>query len=384
MDFLDQIHALGAKVARLQEHIKTEQASKQAFVIPFIQVLGYDVFDPAEVVPEYIADVGIKKGEKIDYAIMQDGHPIILVECKWAGGNLKEAYGNQLYRYFSVTKARIAILTNGLLYKFYTDLDEPNKMDSKPFLEFNLLDIQEPAVSELQKITKTGFNLEGVLSAAVELKYVNEVKQLFEQQLAQPDEELIRFFAGRLVQGTRFTAAVKEQYGALVKRALNQFITDKISNRLKSALNSESISASILVQEVAMTADIQVDEEDKSEIVTTPEEIEGFTIIRALVRDVIPVARVTARDAKSYFAVIIDNNNRRPLARLYFNRAQKYLGVFDANKVETKIKLSGLDDLYNHAEPLRAMAATYTKQKVEAEPADAKEPVLAGVEIQNG
>jgi len=133
MDFKDQIKQLGERVIRLKDQIQTEEATKNAFIMPFIQALGYDVFNPLEVVPEFTADIGIKKGEKVDYAIMKEGQPIILIECKWWGDNL-DVHNSQLFRYFHTTKSKFGLLTNGIQFRFYTDLMETNKMDEKPFL----------------------------------------------------------------------------------------------------------------------------------------------------------------------------------------------------------------------------------------------------------
>lgn len=127
--------------------------------MPFINLLGYDVFNPTEVVPEFTADVGTKQGEKVDYAIFKDDEVIMLIECKKYGADLSEVHTSQLYRYFSVAHARIAVLTDGVLYRFYTDLEESNIMDTKPFLEFNMLDVQPPLVSELKRFTKPAFDL---------------------------------------------------------------------------------------------------------------------------------------------------------------------------------------------------------------------------------
>lgn len=132
MDFKDQIIQLAARVEKMKDQIKTEEATKNALVMPFIQILGYDVFDPFEVNPEFIADLGIKKGEKVDYAIMKDGEPII-VECKHHLEKL-DPHNSQLFRYFHVCKAKFGLLTNGLVYRFYTDLNDANKMDEKAIL----------------------------------------------------------------------------------------------------------------------------------------------------------------------------------------------------------------------------------------------------------
>ena len=144
MEFAERLAALALKVKNQREAIQTEEATKNAFIMPFIStILGYDVFNPLEVVPEFTADVGVKKGEKIDYAIMRDGEVQILIECKKSTEALRIEHASQLYRYFAVTNARIAVLTNGESYHFYTDLDAPNRMDDKPFLVLDLSDIDE-------------------------------------------------------------------------------------------------------------------------------------------------------------------------------------------------------------------------------------------------
>lgn len=139
MEIGSALASLAKKIERNSKIIETEEATKNAFVMPFLNnVLGYDVFDPSEVIPEFTADTGTKKGEKVDYAIIKDGEVQVLIECKKLGEPLSLKHASQLYRYFSVTNARIAILTNGVIYQFFTDLDAPNKMDEKPFLELDL------------------------------------------------------------------------------------------------------------------------------------------------------------------------------------------------------------------------------------------------------
>ena len=178
MDFIEKLQALSAKIPRLCEHLQTEEATKNALVMPFIGVLGYDIFDPTEVVPEFIADVGIKKGEKVDYAIKKDGKIIMLIECKHCGGDLSISHASQLFRYFAVTEARIAVLTNGIVYRFFTDLEAPNKMDETPFLEVNMLELSEATVNELKKLTKPSFNIDELMTTAGDSKYTREIKRL--------------------------------------------------------------------------------------------------------------------------------------------------------------------------------------------------------------
>ena len=136
MDLIDTLTALSNRIPKVLKTIQTEEATKNALIMPFIQALGYNVFDPFEVAPEYTADVGTKKNEKVDYVIMREDRPCILIECKSSSTNLNINHASQLFRYFGVTEARFAILTNGIDYKFFTDIEAPNKMDERPFSNF--------------------------------------------------------------------------------------------------------------------------------------------------------------------------------------------------------------------------------------------------------
>jgi hypothetical protein len=191
MDFKDEIKQLGERIAKLKMQIQTEEATKNAFIMPFIKALGYDVFNPMEVVPEFVADIGIKKGEKIDYAIFKDDKPTILIECKHWEQNLN-LHDGQLLRYFHVSKAKFGLLTNGIEYRFYSDLVEPNKMDEKPFLEFKIADIKDSQIEELKKFHKSYFDIDSIVNTASELKYTNELKQLLHKELNTPSAEFVK------------------------------------------------------------------------------------------------------------------------------------------------------------------------------------------------
>jgi hypothetical protein len=356
MEFDERVAALATKVRNQRGAIQTEEAAKNAFVMPFISmILGYDVFDPLEVIPEFTADVGIKKGEKIDYAIMRDGEVEILIECKQPSTSLKLEHASQLYRYFSVTNARIAVLTNGQIYNFYTDLDAPNKMDSKPFLVLDLEDIDDGLLPKLRKLTKDVFDLESIINAAEELKYLGQIKRAMAAEFKEPGDEWVRFFITKVYEGSR-TQKVREQFTALVMKASSQFIRDEVNERLKSALNSglprqlTEASSEMLDSEVVALSDVDRD----TEVETTLEEITGYQIVKAIACSEVKPQRIVGRDAKSYFAILLDDNNRRPIARLHFNgKARKYLGTFDANKTETRHLIDSLDEIYLHADAIR-------------------------------
>jgi predicted type IV restriction endonuclease len=351
MDFVAQLQNLSTKTEKLCSLLQTEEATKNALVMPFINLLGYDIFDPTEVIPEYVADVGIKKGEKVDYAIVKDGKIIMLFEVKHCGGDLSIKHASQLFRYFAVTPARIAVLTNGLTYRFFTDLEAANKMDEKPFFEFDITDLNEVVITELKKLTKENFNIDEIVATAGELKYARQIKKLLGQQMENPSDEIVKFFASKVYDGT-LTPARKEYFTTITKRAFNQFISEKINDRLKSVMAGEPVQ-----QESAPEAPTREDL-----IKTTEEELEGYYIVKSLLRDLVDPQRIIHRDTQSYMGILLDDNNRKPLARLYFNSSNKRLGIFDEQRNEEKVAIENLNDIYKYGDQLRRVFAFYEKE----------------------
>jgi hypothetical protein len=360
MDIAERAQALALKIRKHKADIQTEEATKNAFVMPFIStVLGYDVFNPSEVIPEFTADVGLKKGEKIDYAIVHDGVVQVLVEAKKINDPLTLENGSQLFRYFAATKARIAILTNGQTYQFYTDLDAPNLMDSKPYMVLDFVDIDPTLLPELAKLAKGSFDLDSVISAATELKYVGQLKRELAGQFKQPAPEWVKFLTGRVYDGF-FTQKVREQFTPLVEKAARQFLNDQVNDRLTTALQGSEYPPVPTDEHITATPPEETPTiESVSDLVTTEQELDGFRVVQAIVCADVPAARVAPRDTKTYFGVLLDDNNRKPIARLWFNRSKKYLGVFDENKVETRIPIDQVEDIYQYADHLRTTVARY-------------------------
>ena len=374
MDFIDKIRELAARIPKQLEHIQTEEATKNALIMPFISALGYNVFDPTEVTPELNADIGLKKGEKVDYAILREGKPIVLFECKHHAADLGKVHASQLYRYFSVTEARFGVLTNGLVYWFYTDLEAANKMDARPFFEFSMLDVREAAVEELKKFTKSAFDLANILTTASELKYTREIKRILVEQMQEPSDEFVKFFAAQVYSG-RMTQATREQFAQLTKQAFKQVVNDQINERLKTALASDSLGAAPPETSQALAipatngsaAPPLAPEQVPGGIVTTDDEREAFHIVRAILREQVSVKRIVLRDVQSYCGILLDDNNRKPICRLHFNAGQKYLGLFDGQKEpgkEERIAITHIDDLYRYADRLKQTVGRYEQKPV--------------------
>lgn len=345
---LDQtISELSDRVRSHSSTMITEEAVKTAVVLPFLNALGYEVFNPAEVIPEFTADAVGKKGEKVDYAICIDGNVRILIECKPITCILEKAHLAQLFRYFTVTSAKFAILTNGRSFHFHTDLDEPNKLDARPFLTFDLSDVQPHLLAELKKFAKADFDVNAILATAERLKYTSALKGEINKLIENPSEDFVRMISVGIYEG-RFTATVKEQFTALVRSAFREIIRDSVKSRLSSALADTELAVEPLP------------DDDEEEVVTTDEEREGYMIVKAIVREFIRPQRVVMRDARSYCAVLVDNNNRKPLTRLHFNRARKYLSLFDGEN-EDRVPIDSLDQIYDYTERLRTTAKRYSE-----------------------
>ncbi|WP_202702587.1 type I restriction endonuclease [Flavobacterium sp. UGB4466] len=343
-----QLKSLADKITQLKSKIETEESTKHAFVLPFIHALGYDAFNPLEVVPEFTADLGLKKGEKVDYAIFQNGEPIIIVECKSWKENLT-VHNSQLFRYFHVTKTRFALLTNGINYQFFTDLDDQNKMDEKPFLEFDITNLKENTISEISKFHKSSFNVDNIISNASSLKYIKEIKKQINAELENPSNDFTKLFASKVYTG-RLTEKVMDEFKDLVQKSISQYINERINDRLNAALTKETIK-----QQEEQAAPL----EEESKIYTSEEELEGYRIIVAILRQKLPTSRIVYRDTQSYFGILLDDNNRKPLCRLHLNGGKKYISLFNDNKNETKTVIASIDDIYQFGKELLDTVGLY-------------------------
>lgn len=347
-NFGELVDGLTARSKMAERQALTEEATKTAVVMPFLQALGFDVFNLDEVVPEFIADVGVKKGEKVDFALKIDSKIAMLVEVKPISSKLGDTQFSQLFRYFHVTEARLAILTNGREAWFFSDTDEPNKMDKKPFFTFDFQKHDMAQVDELARFHKDQFAIDAIIEAASNLKYTSAAANYLKRQMNDPDDEFVRL-VGRNIHDGSITKSVAEQLKPAVQAALDELVRDRIQDRLSITFRSETPAA-------APVSEAGTDDE----IVTTDEEREGFMIVRAIAAKLVSVDRITLRDAKSYCAILMDNNNRRPICRLYFNSATtKTIGLFDPEKNETKQKIESLSDIYRNAEAIEDAIKAY-------------------------
>ena len=304
----EQLKNLGKRVHTLKDNINTEEATKTSLILPFFQILGYDIFNPLEFIPEFTADFGIKKGEKVDYAIKISDNPVILIEAKLT------KHDSQLFRYFGTTTSKFGILTNGQEYKFYTDLDEPNKMDTTPFLTIDITKIKDVQIAEVAKFHKDNFDVDKITSSASELKYLNSLKNHLSKQLTEPDESFVKYIVGEIYEGTK-TKNTLEKFGAIVKKGFSQFISERVNEKLSAALNT---NVDTKISSTPDTEEVKDEVSNKdSEIVTTSEELEAYTTTKIVLKDVVDPSRIFYRDNRSYFNVLLDDNIRKWIMRIY-------------------------------------------------------------------
>ena len=329
-----------------------------ALVVPFLHLLGYDPNDPRVVIPEYCADFGEKRACKVDFAIKRGGDIVIIVEAKKVGDTLDGSRESQLQQYFSsILPVKIAVLTNGVVYKFYTDLDHLNVMDKKPFMTFDFSAMDEALIPELKKLCNECFDLNTALSAAQELKYIGQLKKLVAEEMRSPSDDLVRLFAKQVHAGALWKNVLEDFRGRL-KLAFENHLNEVLNSRLQNAMQPNTYPGEITED----TSDLGQYPESGSDnrIVTTEEEKDGFLIVKAIMSKVVAPERVHKRDTITYCGVLLDDKNTKPICRLHFNAASvKYVETFDAGKSGTKHKIESLSDIYKYEDALRAVVEYY-------------------------
>ena len=363
MDFKDQILQLSDRIKKQKDSISTEKATKNAFIMPLIASLGYDVFNPFEVVPEMDCDLIRKKGEKIDYAIMKDENPILLIECKHCKQDLN-LHDTQLQKYFVASKSRFGVLTNGIEYRFYTDLEKVNIMDERPFLVVNMLDLSDADIEQLKKFHKSYYNEDNVLSTANELKYTTEIKEIFNKEIQSPTSDFVRFFAKQIYTTGQITQKVVEMFTPLVKKSMSIVINDIIAERLNTAMkNDEQVEdttnlSSNLANPPKENAESKLPEgivymDKEAGIVTTQEEMDAYNIVRSILRRNVDASRITYKDYKSYFVISLDNSQWYWICRISIGTRKKQIGIpVDKYKNCEWIQIDCIDDIFKYADRL--------------------------------
>lgn len=349
MDF-SGLDALVEKIRNTpKENIQTEEATKMAFIAPFLNLLGYDVFDPSIVVPEFVADVGSKKGEKVDYAIMDNGKPLILIEAKSVHENL-DNHNNQLVRYFTVTDAKFGILTNGIEYRFFSDLDEKNKMDLTPFMVINLASFKERDRACLERFARDKLNIDNILGMASHEKYTRAIREVLTSEMSEPSEDFAKFFISKL-GNRRATQGLIEQFKEYIRNSMQEMIFDIAKDQINLIQDKLKIQ-----NQEAKTQQDEVKEEQQSNSINS-EEQEAFYIVRAILAEIIEGDRISYSNTTQYFSVLCDDKWQKWVCRLFLKGRTKYIAYNDG--IDEKIKFEKLQDLYSFRGKLLEVAEKF-------------------------
>lgn len=310
MAFVDALNRHAEQVRARMNHCQGEEAAKQALVVPLLHVLGYDVFDPREVRPEYVADFAVKKQgqfEKVDYALFIDGSPIAFIECKAVGSALEDHDG-QLSRYFNATPSvRLAFITDGVRLRAFTDLRTPNIMDPKPWLSVDLLSLKPAEIDALRRFRKSDFSADEIIGLAEEMVYYNTMVEYLGVNLREPSENFVRFVAGEIQASTRVTARIVERLAPILKKAVQATIVENVARSFEA--RKDDVPASERPTDPPKDRGPAIIEtpDARPGVVTTEDEIETHRLVEAWVKEIFPEAPVTFRDSKSYFAIHQDN-----------------------------------------------------------------------------
>ena len=359
MEFEEKIKKFSSSIKEKLKHIDTEETTKTALILPFLnEVMGYDTTNPAEVKAEYTADLGAKKGEKIDLAILNEGDEIIMIECKSANSELSIDHLSQLYRYFNITDSELGILTNGIIYQIFTDSIKPGQMDKSPFLEINLLDLSDRNINELKKFTKENFDISKIKSKVDDLKFAHDIHKILSSEIDSPSEEFVKVIAKQAYNGV-ITKNVRDKFYNIIKNEFKEVINEKVEIRLNNALEKNDEENQENIVEIADDG-----------VVTTNEEYEVYYIIKSIVAKVVDPERIFIRDFKSYCTVIIDNNNRYPLARMYFDNVNNMrIELFDKFEKDNKGRrltetyaISNVSEIYDYEEHIIKTVNVYLRE----------------------
>ena len=364
MTFEENIREFVKTIPNKLEHIDSEETTKIALITPFLREMGYDTADPSVVKAEYTADVGTKQGEKVDFAILDNGEPVVFIECKSVNNELSKDNISQLFRYFSITNVQIGILTNGVDYLFYTT-GEDNRMDDKPFMEINLLNLTKKDISELEKFAKDNFSVDNAVSRADDLKYRNLIKKTLIKEFEEPSDEFIKVIGKQVYDGI-LTQNVKDRFGKIIVSVNTEFINERVQKRLADESNDIKVEKETEEEQQAI-------EESKSDdgIVTTDEELEGFYIVKSIASENDNADYVAMRDQKKYCNILFDDNKYYPIVRFYFNNPNRLkIELYDkvtrrenGGKVGDKINIENVSDIYQYKDRINNLINKYIDEK---------------------
>lgn len=320
------------------DKIETEEATKMSLILPFIQELGYNVFDINEVIPEYTADIGKRKGEKVDYAIKINDKINFIIEAKPVYDDLKK-HPKQLSRYFANTDTKIGILTNGVVYQFFTDVEKDNIMDEEPFYEFNIQNYNKKDIEQLSAFTKENFDATKLYGKAEKLRITDSIAEYLINEFENPSDEFTKLVLNAVYDGIK-TQTVVNEYKAYITDVYNKIIDKELVKKMKIIFPDKDIN----IEEVKT-------KKNETIIETTETELAIFNYLQVLLQEEVDLEKISWKDNASYFNVLYDNKVTKWIIRVY-DRKQLRIGIYSEEK-ENQYDLTCPMDVFKYSEEIK-------------------------------
>ena len=349
-NFINKLQSHIDHVKRVGEHCSTEETTKQALILPLLDILGFSPYDPTKVLAEFAADFpGVKATERVDYALYCNGQPVMFIEAKPYVANLTN-HAPQLSRYFnSSLGVTIGAITNGKEWRFFTDLINTNVMDEKPFLTVDFTKHKAEELVQLAEFRHDNFHVEKLRFFAEENQYIQQFKTVIKKSINEVDIDFVRYVAQQANIQRQLNTKFLETIQPFVKQAVEQAISDTVVKGLSSPT---IITAQTIEPKPEQNAEQTIDNgfkdivnSDNEKIITTKDEQELFRIVSEL----FPESDLSTRDTESYYSVLYQNKSNRWLFRYDVNRRrptiQFNINIDDQRKLE--LLRAGLEVLTN-------------------------------------
>lgn len=326
------------KVLAHVEHVKkvgalcaTEETTKQALILPLLDILGFSAFDPSKVRAEYQADFsGNKAGERVDYALFCSSKPVMFIEAK----SFKESLNNhcpQLSRYFNATpEVAICAITNGKEWRFFTDLSDKNIMDKEPFLVIDMLSINSTDIDQLYRFRHDQFQPEEIRNLAEESIYLTAFTDTITESLKDVDLDFVRYVASR----TNIQKVMTQRFLESIRHIVKQAVQNTVSSMVVSGLSTPKQPTEKMPQEAKSDPTAPIIDPENERIITTYEERRLFEIVQSILPD---NADIEQKDTESYFNILAGGKTNRWILR-FFGDKKKPSVIFPIELEESDIK----------------------------------------------
>lgn len=314
-------------VKTLGPHCTTEETTKQALILPFLNILDFNPFDPTKVKAEYGADFpGVKNNERVDYALFSDGHPVMFIEAKPFTEKLTNHTG-QLSRYFNATPGvAITAITNGREWRFFTDLKNTNIMDDTPFLIVDITSLSDTDAEQLSRFRHDNFQPEKLKSFAEERVYASIFQNVIEGCLRDPDAEFVKFVATRANLVPKLTGKFIETIAPIVKHSVAEAISRMVVSGLSAPLAPINIPTEQVIVATGDSKEVgNIVDSENSKIVTTAAERRILEMVQVILEGQVPESDIVGKDTESYYTVLYQGKVNRWLLRYVGDRVKPYV-----------------------------------------------------------